>query len=158
MSNLDEMIFNDLTPIEIPVQIANEKYVLCEASGEAAAKYRNHAMSCTIFNVDGKPAGMKGLGDIQAVLVSLCLFKCVGTGSVTSLERVSLAFVNKLPERIVKPLFERAKAISELREDSDESVEALEKQLEALQIKLDEARKKEEALKNELPSTEGQSE
>lgn len=154
MSLTDVMSFDDLTPIEVPVQIRGEKYVLCEATGEAAARFRNHAMACTTFGPDGKPTGVKGLGDLQILLVSLCLYKVVAKGSVTTLERVSTAFVQNLSERIVKPLFERAKAISELGEDADESVAAIEKQIAELQVKLEEARKKEEALKNEQSSTE----
>ena len=154
----DAMIFNDLTPIQVPIEIRNEKYVLCEATGEAAAKYRNHAMSCTTFNANGKPTGVKGLGDLQIILVSLCLYKSIVKGPVTTLERVGLDFVKDLPERIVKPLFERAKAISELGEDTDESVGSLEKQIELLEKKLEEAKEKEAMLKNEQPSTEEASE
>ena len=160
MSELDlsPLNFNDLTPIEIDVHIKGRKYILCEADAEAAARYRNHAMSCTTFNADGKPSGVKGLGDLQALLVSLCLYQEVTKDGVTTRERVSLQFASKLQERIIKPIFERAKAISELGEDTDESIPALEKQLVELQKKLDEARKKDEALKNEPSSTETASE
>ena len=158
MSNLtDVMMFNDLTLIEVPVEIKGIKYRLIEASAEAAARYRNHAMSCTTFNGDGKPTGVKGLGDIQALLVSLCLFRIVPKDTGEALERVSLDFVKGLTERIVKPLFERAKAISELGEETDESIEGLEKQITELQEKLDLARSKAEVVKNEQPSTESQS-
>jgi hypothetical protein len=37
--------FSDLTPIEFPFSYKGKKYVLCEASADAASKYRNASPS-----------------------------------------------------------------------------------------------------------------
>lgn len=137
------MIFGDLTPIEVTVQIGSIRYTLREATSEAAARYRNHVMASTTFGSDGKPTGVRGLGDLQPLLVHLCLF-IEGTDN-----HVPLDMVKGWPERIVKPIFERAKEISELSEE-EESIEALEK-------KLAKAREKAEILKNGPASTEATS-
>lgn len=152
----DEMLFNDIEIISVPIQIKGIKYKLVEASAEVAAKYRNKAMSGTTFS-DGRPTGVSGLGDLQILLVSLCLYQVTVKGVEEALSPVSEEFVKKLPDRILKPIFERAKLISELNEGGDETIADLEKQISDLTKKLEQLKSKDATLKNELTPTEPQS-
>lgn len=45
--NTEEMVFDDLAPIEVKVVIGKTKYVLVEASAGAVVKYRNALMKMT---------------------------------------------------------------------------------------------------------------
>ena len=112
----ETLIFNDLTPIEIPVSIEGVEYTLREASGDAACKYRNAMMACMQL-ADGKPVSLRGLADVEPLLVSLCLF-------VTETNKlVPLHVIKTWPSRVITPLFEKAKEISELGEGANEPSE-----------------------------------
>jgi len=71
-------------------------------------------------------------------LVSLCLFDSSGAN-------VALTTIRSWPGRLVKKLFDKAKQISELDQQDEET---LTKQLEALTKQLDETRKKGNPSKN----------
>lgn len=99
----------DLTPIEVPVLLGGKRFVLREASGEAGCKYRNAMLNCTQLGPDGRPASIRGLADVEPLLVSLCLFDEQG-------KAVLLGTIRGWPARIQKALFEQAKFISGLQE------------------------------------------
>lgn len=129
MSENLEMNFDDLSLIEVPVTIAGKKYVLREASEATAAVYRNASIAGAKLE-DGKLSEMpKNLGGIQSLLVSRCLLAC-DTETGEAVNPVSREIINDWPSRIVKPLFEKAKEISEL--DEDEDLESLTKQRDKL--------------------------
>lgn len=130
MSENLELNFDDLSLIEVPVTIAGKKYVLREASEATAAAYRNASIAGAKME-DGRVSELpRNLGGLQSLLVSQCLFPYVvvdsEVGSTISSIPVARSLINGWPSRIVKPLFEKAKEISEL--DEDESLEALIKQ------------------------------
>lgn len=108
-----EIDFSDLTVIEIPVNISGEKYFLREASGEAACNYRNAVLKCTKLGPEGKPSSMEGIASVEPLLVSLCLVDSEG-------KRVPESLVKSWPSRVVKVLYDKAKEISELDDDTDE--------------------------------------
>ena len=104
--------FNDMQTIEIPVKYADKSYILREATGAASAQYRNAMMDCTKLGADGKPTIIKGLANIEALLVSLCLRDNDG-------KRVPIDEVNSWPSRVVKVLYEKVQVISGLKEEEE---------------------------------------
>ena len=117
--NTTEMTFDEIELISIPVRIGGEDFVLREATAEAAGKYHDAIIKSTRMS-DGKITGSDGLGGVEPLLVSLCLFRKKGKEE----EAVSLIEVRRWPTRVVKPLFERVKEISELDAKDDKSPKA----------------------------------
>lgn len=105
----DAMVFEDVAPLTVPVTIGKDEYVLKEASGDAACRWRNAQLRAARM-VEGKITGVGDIADTEPLLVSLCLFTREG-------KPVPLATVRAWPNRVQKALFERAKAISHLNED-----------------------------------------
>lgn len=145
---VEELNFDSLALIEVPVSIAGKKYVLREASEATAAAYRNASIAGAKVE-DGKLTEMpSNLAGVQSLLVARCLFPLDDEDKArpTSVSQVT---VNNWPARIVKPLFEKTKEISEL--DEDESIEELVKQ----RVKLDEriAKLQKDSAKNEQEAT-----
>lgn len=143
--NLTELDFSSLEPIALPVTLPGRKKgdpprkcVLREASEEIAAKF-NSAVTRAVRMADGKMIGMDGIGEAEAILVQGCLFEVVpgpsGTGPETERPFV-IGEVRALPHRIVRPLFERAKDISQLG-GGDDTEDSLTKEIAKLQTKLD---------------------
>jgi hypothetical protein len=144
----DELNFDDLSLIEVPVTIAGKKYVLREADEDTAAAYRNAAIAGARIE-DGQLTEMpSNLAGVQSLLVSRCLFPCAESGSPSS-KPVPREVVGSWPSRIVKPLFERAKEISEL--DEDETLEGLVEQQAKLGKRIAKMRK--ESAKNAPSAT-----
>jgi hypothetical protein len=142
MSTSKEMVF-DLEPIEIPIKIGGKLYVLREASEGAAVGYRNLAMKAARMSA-GKIVGIDGAADVEPYLVSQCLFETDGEGRIKTLGgslhrmvNVPITTIREWPSRIVTPLFDKIKEISDLdRETEPETKEELLKQLEEIQDKL----------------------
>lgn len=135
----------DITPQEIPVTVGGKKYVLREATGDAACRYRNALLKSTKLGPEGKPSHIDGMADVEPLLVSLCLYE------KTDPERlVALHLVRSWPSRIQKALFAKVKEISEL--DERDTAETLEKQLAETQRKLAEL-KNGDAAKNSHDAT-----
>lgn len=113
--SVEKMVFNDLAPVEVEVEIERDQYVLREPSEGAAVKYRNAALRAARM-VDGKVTGMDGLADAEPLLVSLCLFKTNGNGARVP---VSLDFVMSLKPKVVRALYERVKQIGGMDDEGD---------------------------------------
>lgn len=126
-----EMVFEDLAPVEVPVKIGNRNYILKEANQEVAKNYRNTLMKATKFGPNGMPIGSDGLADAEAVLVAGCLFESYGTPEQPRIRPVTLSTILGWKPKIVGPLFERAQAISGLRDQLTE--ETLQGQIDKLQ-------------------------
>lgn len=109
---------DDDKPAEMPVRYRGKQYVIREASGAAAAAYRNCVFKSTKLGPDGKPERIEGLGDAEAVLVQGCLFEVLdrkeGGDPVTGV--VALGFVKGMPNRVLKPLFDWVQEVSGLKE------------------------------------------
>ena len=103
----------DTTPTRLPVKIDGVEYTLQEANGKAACIYRNTMLKCSKLGPSGKVSSVEGLADVEPLLVSLCLFDSANNP-------VSLEKVLSWPSRIIKPLFENAKQISELEEEDED--------------------------------------
>lgn len=108
MSKQDAFDFSNIVIQEIPVQGPDGKeYILREATGAAAKKF-NNARTGGIELKDGKPAGLHDVGDLEPLLVSLCLFGEPGARPVTQ------KFVESWPARVVTKLYDKAREISML--------------------------------------------
>lgn len=130
----------DLTPVETTVKLGGKDYVLREASGGAASAWRNAMLKATKLGPEGKPTSIDGLPEADYLLLSMCLFQKSDTdvGEVN----VGLNKVKSYPHRVSKPLIQWIKDNSELEEaDDDETEEALLKQREEIDGKLDRLRK-----------------
>ena len=129
--------------IEVPVDYRGKKYVLKQATGDAAAKWRNAVAKCAKFGKDGSPAGVVGIGDTEPFLVSLCLFHTVPVDSpVTEQE------VRGFASPFLRQLFDRAKKISSLNE-VEQSLDGLKKQREELDARIKELEEAAEDRKND---------
>ena len=108
----DELVFDNLELVELPVIVGDKSYTLREANGGAACQYRNALIECTKLGPGGVPTQLKGIASVEPLLVSLCLFDEKG-------KRVPTSTIEKWPARVQKALFEKAKEISELGEDEE---------------------------------------
>lgn len=127
---MDPLVFDSVDLSVVPVTIAGMEYLLREPSADIAAKYRNAAAKCAKSQfVDGRVSGMSmdGIGDIEPLLVSMCLFERTAQHSLEDkgiLVQVSLATVRSWPSRIVKPLFDLAKRLGDLDETASKETDA----------------------------------
>lgn len=133
---LDELRFDDITPIEEKVYVGGVEYALRETSGDAAVKYDNARLNCYEYQ-DGKLTKVHDLADLEPLLVSLCLFDGGG-------KKVPEAVVRNWPARVQKALYIRAREISGMNEPP----QTIEKQIELLQRQLAESKAREELPKN----------
>jgi len=114
---MNDLDFDALEPIELPVKYKGKNYVLREATGEASVAYRNARLDCTQYNESGEISSIRGLASIEPLLVSLCLFKVNPAGSV---EPVTVEELSSWPARVQDKLFAKAKLISGMSEtDTD---------------------------------------
>lgn len=130
----EKMVFDDPTPAKVEVTIGGEEYVLKEASGDTAVKYRNMLLRATKMS-DGKVSGIDGMADAEPYLVSACLFRIVDMKGTRTEVPVALAAVRAFKDSILKQLFERVKKISGL--DDKETEQSLKKKIADLTAKLE---------------------
>jgi hypothetical protein len=129
---MDEMIFDDVTLIQIPVRIGSERFILREADEETAIKYRSMILKAARVSDGGKfSLGTDGLALLEPMTVGLCLFKEPYRDGDQS---VGESFVRKLKPKTVSALFDKIKEISHLGET--ENREGLEKQAALIQARI----------------------
>ncbi len=156
MSNqLEELVFEDLNPIEIPLKLAGQQNVLKEADEAASIKFRNHQARCIEYGSDGKVSKINNPGEANSLLLSLCLFK-VGfdRDQVEKHSPVPIDVIKKWRTSVVDKLSQKAKLMSGF--EDEETEEAVLKQIEELQKKLEDVREKGLA-KNSQTGTTGTS-
>ena len=136
----EELVFESLDCIEIPVIVGNQKYILREANGDTAVKFQNARLAKHEYNEEGRLVRLKDTADLEPFLVSMCLFK------EDDNTPVSEDTLRNWPSHISSKLFDTAKKISHI--DETEDLESLEKQLIQLQKRIEQLRKKETPLKN----------
>lgn len=118
-----QLDFSSLERIEIPFTGPDGKsYVLREANGAAAKQYRNRQAECSVLGPDGRVSGLRNLGELEPLLVSLCVFTDKGM-------TVNQSVIEKWPGRILTKLYDAAREISELGGE-DQTKAALEEALE----------------------------
>lgn len=114
MSSTIELTLDDLEPTTYSLTYKDVHYVLKTATGEEASVYQNAVAASTIFDNKGVPCGVKNLGALPILIVSLCL-KRADAPTV----RLSTDVISTWPNPIVQRLAEKALAISGLSK-SDE--------------------------------------
>lgn len=151
---MSEELNFDLKPVEVSVKIGEQRYVLREASEEASRQWNNAKLRAARMNADGKTTSIDGLADCEPLLVSLCLCLTDPKTGEIRLDRqlnpvtVTQATVLGWPARVVKSLYEKALAISNL--DGKDTPEALEAEIAKLTERLEKLRG--ESLPKNLPS------
>lgn len=125
---MDRELFFDLTPIRIRVKLPIGDCVLEEASGADASRFRTAAAKMTRTRKDGIVDVVGDPGEIESLLVSLCLKGPDG-------KPVQQDVIKGWPSRIVKKLFDEAFAISGLGEQETEA--SLAEKIDDLKAKLD---------------------
>jgi hypothetical protein len=126
--------FDTLDLRETPVKIAGKDYVLREANGEAARKFRNAVIKAARFNAEGKAERLEGAADAELVLINECLVDASG-------RKTPIAVLAGWPNRVLRALFQEAKRLSDL----DEPESSLADQEKDLAEKLERVRQKREA-------------
>lgn len=148
---MEKLVFDSLEPVTVPaMRVGNVEYVLTEASEAAASRYRNFCTQQLRFGTDGKLAALGNVADAQALLVSLCLWEIKEHNGAPQRLPVPLQTIQKWPSRVVGPLFEQAKRISGIDQETEETIQ---KRIDADTAKLEELR----ASKNGQATTEGNS-
>lgn len=119
---MQPIVFDTVKRKEVPVTLEGTQYILRQASGDVAARYRNMVTKCTKLR-DGKVSGLEGVGDVEPQLVAWCLFRQTDNGE----QCVPLQEVRSWNEEVVRTLFDVAKDISNLgeKEDIDEEIKKL---------------------------------
>ena len=149
---MKDLNFGSLEVIRIPVTGPNRKpYLLCEASGDAVAKF-NNARSKTAKLRDGQVVGVDGVGELECLLVSYCLFHAqedpndaAGLILTDPVEAENLQVIKAWPSRVTRKLYDTARKISEI--DMDDSLESLHKQRDELTKQIEKI--EQDAAKNE---------
>lgn len=155
MTDSETMVFDDLEPISVKVEIKKVQYVLKEADEAASIKFRNF-MSRNVTYQEGGVARIENQGEAPALLVSLCLFKVSQDREGKDVHvPVHIADIKKWKTSLVSSLYRKARQISGM-DDEEETVESIDKQIDELTMKreklLDGMKEK-----NSSPATEGSS-
>jgi len=122
--------FSNHQIIDILVKGPNGKdYVLCQANGDTVAKFNSARARCARYQ-DGGMSGVEGLGDLEPMLVSMCMFEDKGDGTPDPQKPIKGTLLRAWPGPVMKTLFNKAKEISEI--DLDNDLASLRKQRDAL--------------------------
>ena len=115
-----DLLFDDQTR-EQPFEFRGKKYVLREADEGTAAKWDNAKMRGAVME-GGKMLKMPDdLPGSARVLVAGCCFESLDDGKERRLTEQEIA---NWPARVVRPLFERAKELSDLQDATPEQIAA----------------------------------
>jgi hypothetical protein len=144
-----DLIFDSIDLQEVPVQIAGKNYTLREANGEAARRYRNALLRSAKLGPDGKPVSLDGMADAEMVLVNECLIDKSG-------RKTPIQVLGSWPASVIKKLFNKAYAMSDLKEGEEDTVDGLKKRKERLEKELEETRAKLAKLQPEESAGDGE--
>lgn len=156
---MDMTPFNfDLAPVEIPVKIGSQHFVLLEADGDAVNKWRNaNAKAAKVSaGADGKVKilGFENLAESESILIAGCLYyarvpkedgftvKRDNEGFPDKTQLVPIQRIKGWPARISKALYDRILEISDLRGEvkpeapDEDTVEGCKARLQELSKKL----------------------
>lgn len=166
--NTEPIVYATIARIEIPVTIGKERYILTEADGDAATRYRSASIRGVemVIGEDGSRTSrhLDQIAEVEPVLISRCLYiadpsntdefilRLDKTGNPDNSYLVPITVIKRLPSKMQKMLFERTKEISELSEVED--APSLEKQIVKLQERLAKLKAKEEETKKSSSTTQ----
>lgn len=115
---MTDLNFDSISLIRVPFKLKGEDYYLQEADGETGCEYRDAKASGMKADIDenGKVVSnsfsMQGAHKAELILLSRCLFK--GNHENGNGERVLHDIIKQWPDRVLQPLVEKVKEISEL--------------------------------------------
>ena len=118
-----EVLRFSLELVEIPVELENpetgnvDEYVLREMNGTGRDKYLGYLGDKMDVNSQGD-VKMKDYDGLQANLLSRCMFKIEDDGERSP---VSIETIQSFPARVTTALFEKAKLISGMDDDAEET-------------------------------------
>lgn len=117
---MSEMVFDSPKPLEVPVKLGGESFILKGASAGAAQDYNAMMMRCVrvdkgVLGVDGKPdmtkvdlANLSAFTNVETMMLSRCLFRRKdGTDAPVSEE-----FVAALDPGVVNEMYNRVQLLS----------------------------------------------
>lgn len=108
---MQEMVFENLEPVEVPVTLGSKRYILRQPSSAAATKYRDALFaSATMIGGTIRPNGVGA--SAEPTLVADCLFELYDDKGTEKRRKVLLSFVNELPDTVVTAMFAKLKEIS----------------------------------------------
>lgn len=112
----------NLEPVSIPFTFNGNNYMLREASGKAAAEFRNAVIDRSVIGEDGKVKSIKSMADVEPLLVAGCVFEVVEDPTTKAKTEVTvpLSRVEQWPSRLQARLFTRIREISELGVEASE--------------------------------------
>lgn len=153
--NLDPIVFsdNDLKPKEVLVELGAKRFVLREASVDAATTYKNDIAACARYNSEGKPNSFQGMASVDPKLLAACLFERYDPKDLTKERPVTLAFLKTLPDAVGESLIKRLKEISPTLAEEAETPEAIEAEIAKLQERAAKLRAEGDPAKNVPSST-----
>lgn len=108
----DPLVFETIDLVEVPVTIGAKKFVLREPTADTASRFRSAAARCMKMSGDNL-SSIDGIGGIEPLLVSLCLFEVDAEGFR---QAVPLGTIMTWPSKVIKPLFALAKQLGDLDE------------------------------------------
>lgn len=140
--------FGEDVPSEFRFSYGKQQYVLREPLEGAVIQYRKRQTSGAKMNPETKQVELgSDVSSIPAFLLSMCVFKLVGTeGSDQKEQPVPFDVLCRWRSPVVKQLFEKAKDMGDLREDDTEA---------DLARRLETVRKREALLKNGQSGADG---
>ena len=111
----------DITAREETFKIGGIDHVMVEATGAAAIKYRSAILAGAEMSFNDKDGTrsvkrLSGVGQVESLLVSLCLFEIKEDKRVP----VPQSRIEGWPDRVQKDLFARAKRLSPSLEEKDD--------------------------------------
>lgn len=107
--------------------IAGERFAIVEADEATAVKWKNKQVSSAKIGPKGNFTGVGDVADSEPFLVSMCLRRVKDGVTKTGLDgeelkladlgdAVDLKTVRTWPARVIRPIFERIKEVSDLNE------------------------------------------
>jgi hypothetical protein len=96
---------SDIQPIEIPFEYNGVKYLLKEANGAAAKRFKNERTNRLKYGPNGKLESLKDIADLAPMLVTLCVTTEKGAA-------IPQTVIEQWPDKLVQRLFLKAKEIS----------------------------------------------
>lgn len=134
-----DLMLDDLEPVEHKFTFREKEYILCEASGDAACKWRNALTQAAKIGPDGRPVALGAVADTEPLLISLCLFEDVEEKGQHKRKNVQQSVIRSWPNRLQRRLFDTIQDISELVEK--ETPESIREKINSLQERLEELEK-----------------
>jgi hypothetical protein len=137
---MQEMNFDSILLQEVLVKVAGTSYVLVEASGEEAARWRSNLATCLRVNAKSGDVGQTtGMGEVDLNFLANCLYCTMVDGTQDrSRKLVGIGVIKSWPDRITKRLVAKLKEISDIdqpasKRDVTERMDVLKEQLAKLE-------------------------